>query len=371
MSHRGDFQSSGATVLAAKRARKSSGRSRVTAWQVAHDADVSQSAVSRAFAGGAGVSAATRDRIFAAAERLGYHPNALARGLSTQRSGIVGVVISQMSNPFLSGALEGLSQKLRAAGLRPFLITVDNEREFGAAMPALEEYRVDGCFVISPHLSRGTALKYGSSDATVLLFNRALPGLNASTVHVDNVAGGRVVADLLADEGHRRIGYLHGARGSATDADRFTGFSGRLAERGLGPPDVGWGDNHYAAGAQACIGLMKGKTPPSALFCANDIMAMGAMDAARNELGLRVPDDLAIVGFDDATTAAWSSYNLTTVRQPVDQMIEAGIELMLAQVSEPGRKPTRRMFEGTLVIRGSTLTPADGATEDRPASGVG
>lgn len=339
----------------------------MTAWQVARKADVSQSAVSRAFAGGSGVSKATRERIFAAAERLGYQPNALARGLSTQRSGIVGVVISQMSNPFLSTALEHLSQKLRVAGLRPFLITVDDEKDLGAALPALAEYRVDGCFVISPHLSRRVAQKYGSSEATVLLFNSTLPGLDASTVHVDNAGGGRAVAELLASEGHRRIGYLHGARGSATDNERFRGFSKGLATLGIDPPLIGWGDNHYVGGAKACLEMMERPAPPSALFCANDFMAMGAMDAARHQLDLRVPDELAIVGFDDAVPASWPSYDLTTFRQPIEQVIDTGIDLMTALVSGAARQPKRKVFPGELVIRGSTGRSAHrGAPEITP-----
>lgn len=339
-----------------EQAARTGSRSRVTAWQVARDAAVSQSAVSRAFAGGAGVSQATRERILAVAERLGYQPNALARGLITQRSGIVGVVISGLANPFLSAALDRLSIRLRDAGLKPFLITAGNGHDVGAAIPALEQYRVDGCFVICPHLSRGIARKYRNLGATVLLFNRTVPGLNASSVSIDNVAAGRQVADLLTGEGHRRIGYLHGMRGSATDRDRFAGFSERLKERGLGPVAFGWGAYSYEGGGRALTELMRADPRPSAIFCANDIMAMGAMDAARHHLGLRIPDDLAIVGFDDAPPAAWPAYDLTTVRQPVEAMIEAGLDILLDHRNDPGAKPTREVLTGELVIRRSTLT---------------
>jgi len=339
-----------------KQAARAGRQSRVTAWQVARDAAVSQSAVSRAFAGGAGVSQETRERILAVAERLGYQPNALARGLITQRSGIIGVVISGLDNPFLSAALERLSQKLRDTGLKPFLITAGNGHDVGAAIPALEQYRVDGCFVICPHLSRGVARKYRNLGATVLLFNRQVPGLSASSVSIDNVSAGRQVADLLTGEGHRQIGYLHGTRGSATDRDRFAGFSKRLAELGLGPAAIGWGAYSYEGGVRALTELMRAGPRPSAIFCANDIMAMGAMDAARYHLGLRIPDDLAIVGFDDAPPAAWPAYDLTTVRQPVAAMIEAGLEVLIDQRNDPGARPTRKVLDGELVIRRSTLT---------------
>ncbi len=326
----------------------------MTAWQVARNASVSQSAVSRAFAGGSGVSGETRNRIFAVAERLGYQPNALARGLTTRRSGIVGVVISHLANPFLSTALELLSHKLRAAGLRQFLIAVDNPRDIDAAIPALEQYRVDGCFVISPHLSRGVASKYRSLGATVLLFNRTVPGLTASAISIDNIAAAVQVADLLASEGHRRIGYMHGTKGSSTDRDRFAGFTKRLGELGLDPPAVGWGGYGYDGGSRALLDMMEQAPKPTAIFCANDIMAMGAMDAARHTLGMDIPGDLSIVGFDDAPPAAWPSYDLTTVAQPVEAMIDAGVAFMLAHQVDPGRPAAYKVLPGTLVVRGST-----------------
>ena len=331
---------------------------------MARDAAVSQSAVSRAFAGRTGVSEETRGRIFAAAERLGYQPNALARGLSTQRSGIVGVVISQLTNPFLSDALDRLSQKLRAAGLKPFLITVDNEREFDAAFPALAEYRVDGCFVISPHLARDVARKYGTSDATVLLFNRALPGLRASTVHVDNVAGGRAAADLLGGRGPSPD-RLSPRRARLGDRPRsLRRFLGNGLPNAASPRRRSAGETIPTRARRDPLSACSGTVPDlTAVFCANDIMAMGAMDAARHQLGLKVPEQLSIVGFDDAPPAAWPGYDLTTIRQPVDEMIDAGTAIMLAEGRDPGRHPTRRVFEGSLVIRGSTLTPRKPAAE--------
>ncbi|MCB1487890.1 MAG: LacI family DNA-binding transcriptional regulator [Bauldia sp.] len=324
---------------------------------MARDAAVSQSAVSRAFAGGSGVSAETRERILATAKRLGYQPNALARGLITRRSGIVGIVIADLANPFLSGALEKLSRKLKAAGLTPFLITADNAREVGEAIPALEQYRVDGCFVICSHLSRDVARKYRDLGSAVLLFNRSVPGLGGAAVSIDDVAAGRAVADLLADAGHRHIAFLHGMRGASTDRDRYEGFAARLRERGLPPPVRAWGGYTYAGGARSIHALMAERPRPSAVFCANDIMAMGAMDAARHDLGLRIPEDLSVVGFDDAPPAAWPSYDLTTVRQPVDAMIDAGIEMLGSGDGTP--VSGRRVVPGELVVRSSTLRRKD------------
>jgi DNA-binding LacI/PurR family transcriptional regulator len=303
------------------------------------------------------VSSETRARILAAAARLGYQPNALARGLITQRSGMIGIVVSDINNPFLSDALERLSRRLRDSGLRVLLITASSVKDIGAAAPELEQYRVDGCFVICPHLSRGFARSYGRLGTTVLLFNRHVPGLKASSVSVDSVAAGRRVADHLTAMGHRTIGYLHGTKGSATDHDRFVGFSSRLGELGIDPPKIGWADYTYYGGYRALPELMAQSPVSTAVFCANDIMAMGAMDAARSELKLNVPGDLSIVGFDDAPSAAWPGYALTTVRQPVSTVVEIGVEMMLAKARETPSKPVKSVLNGELIVRGSTAPP--------------
>ncbi len=273
-------------LLAKNATGRGTGPARVTAWQVARRAKVSQSAVSRAFAGGAGVSSETRDRILAVATELGYQPNALARGLITQRSGIAGVVISDFGNPFLSAAVERLSKRLGRIGLQPLLIAVDTEDDVRAALSTLEQYRVDGCFVISPHMPQKLARRYHSVGTTVLMFNPQMTGLDASFVSVDNVAAGRAVADFLLDEGHVRLGYVHGPRGAGTDRDRYAGFVSRLEERSAARPAVGWGEYSYHGGARAMKALAAQSPRPTAVFCASDIMAMGALAVARSARAL-------------------------------------------------------------------------------------
>ncbi|WP_421726740.1 substrate-binding domain-containing protein [Bauldia sp.] len=277
----------------------------------------------------------------------------------TQRSGIVGVVISDFGNPFLASAVERLSKQLGRTGLQPLLIAADTEADLSAALPTLEQYRVDGCFVISPHMPRNLARRYRNLGTTILMFNPQMTGLDASYVSVDNVAAGQIVADLLAAEGHTRIGYVHGPQGAGTDRDRFAGFSARLEEHGLDPPVTDWGDYNYGGGARATMALVESTPDLTAIFCASDIMAMGAMDAARSRLGLGIPEDLSIVGFDDAASAAWPSYDLTTIHQPIDAMIDAGMEIILAAGSGEQRRPVQRVFDGTLVLRTSTQTRPD------------
>lgn len=322
----------------------------VTSRDVARAAGVSQSAVSRAFARAPGVSEPTRARILKVAAGLGYQPNALASGLITRKSGMVGVVLSQLSNPFLAEATQFLFDALRRKGLHVLAFAAGSGRDLEAATSEFGRYRVDGCFVVSPHLPRDTARMYDRLGPTVILFNRKVPGLDASAVCVDNISGGRLVAEHLIRRGHESFGYVHGIPGAATDTDRFKGFCAAIANAGLSKPVEAAGAYGYADGVRAAHLLLAGDNRPTALFCADDAMAMGAMDTARHALGLRVPEDIAIVGFDDATSASWPSYDLTTVRQPAEAMVAAAVEMMVAG---NGQRPTTRTFPTELVVRGS------------------
>jgi DNA-binding LacI/PurR family transcriptional regulator len=323
---------------------------RVSAHDVARLAGVSQSAVSRALADLPGVSDETRARIRDIAEQLDYRPNALARGLITRTSGLVGVVVSNLGNPFLPDVLDRTLRLLRDRRRQALLFAAETGEEASAVAVELGRYRVDGCLVISPHLPEAVARRYARLGPTVLLFNRLVPGLDAaSSVAIDNRAAGAMVAEHLLANGHRSFGYLHGIRGAATDGDRFEGFSARLAAAGAAPPAAGWGGYTYAGGASAARALLAEGRRPTALFCANDAMAMGAVDTARHALGLAVPGDVAVVGFDDAPPAAWPAYALTTVRQPVDAMLDAGLGLL----EDPAAPPRDVVLAPELVLRAS------------------
>jgi DNA-binding LacI/PurR family transcriptional regulator len=328
---------------------------RASARDVAARAGVSQSAVSRALANLPGVSDATRARILAIADELDYRPNALARGLITRRSGLLGIVVSGLSNPFLADALDRLLRLIRDEDHQVMVFSAETGAEADAAAFELGRFHVDGAFVTSPHLPRPVAERYARLGPTVLLFNSRVPGLDAaSSVAVDNRAAGALVANHLAARGHRRMAYLHGLSGAATDRDRFAGFAARLAALGLPPPATASGGFTYDGGAAAATTLLTGPSRPTALFAANDAMAMGALDAARHRLGLAVPRDLAIVGFDDAAPAAWSAYALTTVRQPVEPMLRAGVDLLLAQLRDPATAPQNLILPPELVLRATT-----------------
>jgi len=321
----------------------------VTSLDVARHAGVHQSTVSRALGDDPNVAPETRARVIAAARALGYTPNAIARSLITRRTSLVAVVMAGLTSPFQPYVLEKFVQALGGAGLRPLVFTAPPGQEVDDILPAVLEYRVDALIVTSATLSSARIDECARHEMPVILFNRSSPGSAASAVCCDNVEGGRLAANLLLDAGHRRLAYIAGSANSSTNRDREKGFVDRLWERGVTALDRERGDYTYESGLAAARRLLARDAPPDAIFCASDIIALGVRDAAR-EAALRVPDDLAIVGFDDIPMAGWLPYDLTTIRQPVDRMIAATLALLQA----PETGPVTRLFPGQLVERGST-----------------
>ena len=210
-------------------------------------------------------------------------------------------------------------------------------------------YQVDALVIASTMPSNEIINECNQRGTPVILFNRYAPETSANSVCCDNVAGARMAADLLLDANHERIAFLAGIAGTATNTMREKGFTGRLRERGYTEVTVEQGAYTYASGHEATRRLLARNPPPDAIFCAADIMALGAMDAAR-EAGLAVPDDLSIVGFDDIPVADWPAYDLTTIRQPITQMVDTAVSLITAPDS-----PTAQTYllPGELVERGS------------------
>ena len=326
-----------------------------TSIDVARRAGVHQSTVSRALGDDPHVAPGTRARVLAAARDLGYTPNALARSLITRRTALVGVVMAGLTSPFQPYVLEKLVAALGTAGLRPLVFTAPPGQEVDDILPTVLEYRVDALIVTSATLSSARIDACARQGTPVILFNRTLPGSAASVVCCDNAEGGRLAANLLLDTGHRRLAFIAGSVNSSTNRDRERGFAERLAERGAAPPLHEPGTYTYETGYAAGQRLLTRDDPPDAIFCASDIIALGVRDAAR-DAGIGVPDDLAIVGFDDIPMADWPPYDLTTIRQPVDRMVAA----TLALLREPGAGRATRLFRGELIERGSTRRAAGG-----------
>lgn len=331
---------------------------RITSAQVARLAGVSQSAVSRVFTPGASASKATAAKVRAAAEALGYRPNVLARGLITGRTRIIGLVVAYLENQFYPTALERLSRALQARGYHILVFMAENSIEGVAEVVAeLLDYQVDGIVTASVAMTNDLTARCDAVGIPVVLFNRGQDDPRLSEVTSDNVAGGRRAARFLVAGGHRRIAHVAGWQGASTGRDRAAGFRQGLAEAGLAPAAVVDGLYARDAAAAAARALFAGPDRPDAVFVGNDHMAFAVMDVLRHELGLSVPGDVSVVGYDDVPLAAWPSYDLTTIRQPVGRMVEATVDALLRQI-EGDPAPAKLRIDGPLIVRGSARRPA-------------
>ena len=328
---------------------------RVTSLDVARLAQVSQSAVSRAFTPGASVSELTRAKVENAARKLGYRPNAIARSLITRRSRMIGVVMSYLDNQFYPVVLEKISQRLQRDGYHVLLFIADT-REVDPVLAEILQYQVDGLVMASTSLSGALALRCADAGIPVVLFNRTMrDSQSASSVTSDNYEGGRLVARHLVEIGSRRIAYIAGMEDSSTNLDRERGFRDGLAESGrlCFARAVGNYDFENAKTAARALFADPARQRPDAVFVANDHMAMAVMDTLRIELGLRIPDDVCVVGFDNVKQAAWGSYQLSSVEQDADAMIEATVRLLMEQID--GAVQSRDLvLPARLVVRGSS-----------------
>lgn len=332
------------------------GKNSVTSIDVARLADVSQSAVSRTFTPGASVSEQTRAKVLEAAGKLGYRPNAIARTLSTRLSRMIAVVVSSLENQFYPVVLQALSQHLQQHGYHVLLFITDSE-DADELLVELMRYQVDGIVMGSTMLSSGLAQQIAAARVPVVMFNRVSRAGRISTVSSDNVGGGRAVAQFLAEGGHRRIAYLAGAEDSSTNHDRERGFREGLAERGLPVAARAVGHYEFERAAQATLELFAHGPTPDALFVASDHMAFAAIDTLRGALGLRVPEDVSVVGFDNVPQAAWGAYQLTTVEQDVPTMVQATVGMLLRQLEADEVASDHAVVPARLVLRHSARLP--------------
>jgi DNA-binding LacI/PurR family transcriptional regulator len=313
----------------------------VTAQEVATLAGVSQSAVSRTFTDGASVSPAMRAKVLAAAQSLGYRPNAIARSLITRHSRMIALGMHYLDNQFYPQVMEQLSHRLQALGYHLLMFIGEaGQHNADAVLDDILQYQVDGIVLASSTLSPELARNCAAAGVPVVLLNRvaqigARPLAGTSSVTADNRRGGQLVAQHLVRQGYRRIAYLAGLDNASTSIERERGLQEGLRQAGLCLHSRACGHYSFSGAQQAMRTLLAQRERPDAVFVANDHMALAAMDVIRLEHGLRVPHDLAVVGFDDIPQAAWGSYQLTTVLQDVDAMVQACVDLLMGQMHGP------------------------------------
>jgi DNA-binding LacI/PurR family transcriptional regulator len=335
---------------------------------VARLAGVSQSAVSRAFQQGGSVSEETRQKVLTAAATLDYRPSLIPRIMLTHRSNLVAIVIGGLYNPFYASVLEVFTARLQQAGNQVLLVHVDSGYSLDSAIPRLASYRVDAIVSALAILTQQAADELAKLRVPIVSFNTSIQNEWVSSVSCDNIDAGRRVADLFIERGATRFGYMAGPLSSPASEERLYGYRQRLGERGITGLRTAHGDFRYEGGQHALAELMSHGEPPDALFCANDLLAMGAMDSLRKDFGLQVPRDMMVAGFDDIAPAAWSAYDLTTSVQDAPAMVDAAIAIIAEMTETGGRTSGTRTIPARLVERGSTQRgPTQRKAEPPPA----
>jgi LacI family transcriptional regulator len=328
---------------------------RITITDVAKEAGVSSMTVSRVINNKDEVSAATRQRVLEVIDRLGYRPSGVARSLATRRTGTLGLVVPDVSNPFFSGVVRGAEDIARAEGYDVFLCNTgeDPAREL-AVLHSLEEKRVDGLVLCSSRLTDGQLADVVERHASVVLVNRRLVGERVSSVLVDDEAGGALVTRHLLQGGHRAVGWLAGPEMSHSGKLRAKGYRDALAAAGL-PYYPAWVRPcapGVEGGFSAAHGLLTAHPELTALFCYNDLVAVGALQACAG-LALGVPDEVAVAGYDDIPLAALVTPPITTCRVPRHPLGSEAVRLLLAQINGTRGPCDEIVLEPELVIRAS------------------
>ncbi|WP_028447140.1 LacI family DNA-binding transcriptional regulator [Chitinimonas koreensis] len=339
---------------------------------VAKRAGVSLVTASRALNGTGAVAEKTLAKVQTAAAELGYSPNLTARVLKGGRSNVLGLTVSYLQSPFVAEVVNAVSETVERLGLD--LIIYNTTSRLGTParvnIGRLLGGLCDGLLLVLPGAVDGAIKQFEQGRLPVVLFNYWFDDTSLPTVRGDNYHGARAAIRHLVELGHRRIAFIGGSSFSGQSQQRQLGYSHALADAGL-PVDPGLqidGDFTQVCGFQAVRQLLALAEPPSAIFAANDQMAFGAMDALKAR-GLRIPEDISVIGFDDIPAASAVYPQLTTVRQPLQEMTDAAIRLLQARIEGQPMESQRLEFPSTLVIRAST-GPAPGFAATAPmASG--
>ncbi|UBV44219.1 LacI family transcriptional regulator (plasmid) [Deinococcus taeanensis] len=334
----------------------------VTLADVAREAGVSKMTVSNVINNKPGMSEDTRQRVRHAIDRTGYVVNPAARALSSKRprNNLIGVLTPQLNWPWVAELLHGASTTAEAAGLNLAIFTTASNPTLERERATLLRTLADGVLLVIPSAEEHSI--FGDSVPVV-----TLGGHGQHTVQVDNYTGGYLATKHLIDLGHTRVAHLAGQNDDTPlrDAtDRQAGYHAALLDAGLPVPDAYVQKGEYAEDVAERVTrtLLTLPEPPTAIFAANDLSAIGALRAAA-ALGRRVPQDLSIVGFDDIHAAAVTDPPLTTVRQPLEEMGQAAARLLIHLTrNEPTDSHVR--FPATLVVRGSTAPPGQEAHMD-------
>lgn len=349
--------------MRATASRSTPRRQEPTIREVARAAGVSKSTVSNVMRGADGVAPATRERVLAAVSAVGYRPNALARNLVQRRTTTVGIVVGDLSNPIFSELAKLAERRLASAGLATMICSTDGDpRSELEKLEILLEHRVAGVLMLQFSGERSALARLRAAGTSVVIVSQWEE--DADCAVVDERRGAELAVTHLLGLGHRRIAYLSSNLVELqTESARLAGYRSALRRAGvehdpalvvrLGHPAYLRSDDGLRTAIRGLLALTE---PATAVFASNDLLAVDVLETVE-ELGLEVPGDVSIVGFDDIQVAGLKRVSLTTVAQPCEDLARIGIELLLEAIDGARRAPRRHLLEPSLVIRDSTAPP--------------
>ncbi len=323
---------------------------------VALRAGVSTSAVSRTFTDGASVSDKMRKKVEKAAAELGYSPNFIARSLTTRRTKLIGLVSDNLYNPVFLEVFDRFTRALQDCGLRPLLVNLSNETDPENSVRMLQQYSVDGVMVVSSTLPPEFSKAFRDKNIPVVnTFGRHATSPDVHVVGIDNVAAGRMAARELVSRGYKSIAFLGGPMRATSTLDRLEGFRAEMAQH----PDIAFTYSFasaysFQAGRAEILRLAENGLA-EAYFGGDDVLSVGILSGFQ-DLGKGVPQDVGLIGFNNMEMAGWENIALTTIHQPIAQIIASSVELMVAMLENPDRYPEARLFPCHVVER-KTLRP--------------
>lgn len=327
-------------------------RETVTAKDVAKLAGVSQSSVSRVYFEGASVSAKTKKRVLEAAEELGYRPNVYARSLITNQSKIIGLVMKGVQNPFYAQVLKHFSSIFKQHGYTILFVYTNNDEVQKEDVDTLLNYNVAGVIITDATMSKSVLDDFKGYRIPLVFFNRKLNTGECYSVCCNNLEASRSIAHYLVTKGATDFVLITGNKYTSTSREREKGFCEVLNQQQARYQK--YNSNYtYEGGYETAIMVLKDKKLPSAFFVANDIMALGVIDALRKN-SIRIPEDTKVVGFDNIHMASWPAYELTTWEQPIERMVNETVKYLLAEITSYTGAASNVEVDGEFVERKTT-----------------
>ncbi len=328
----------------------------VTSKDVAKLAGVSQPTVSRVFNRSEKyrVKDDVQQRVLEAAKELGYRPNLVARGMISGKTNIVALVVGDSLGPFYNKIINMFIARVQELGKQCLVFKVPRQGRMEPIIERVIQFQVEAVIITASAMTKVMAETIVHNHIPVILFNRYIPGIDSNIVYVDTVEGSKKVADFFGKQKHKRVGCIHFSQETAEELDKKNGFYERLKYYGIDVICAEESGYDYQEGYEAGRRILTTENPPTAIFCTSDLIALGVMDVARREFGIAIPEELEIIGYDDIEMARWDSYSLTTVRQPLDDMVDAVMKVLKQCLVEGNNKPQVVQVESKLIERNST-----------------